>query len=52
MRLAVIPRCSSQDRDDGYVRVCAELLSQREIDEVQSMHFVDVIAYKPPLKMD
>lgn len=47
MRLAVIPRCSSQDRDDGYVRVCAELLSQREIDEVQSMHFVDVIAYKP-----
>ncbi len=46
IKLAVIPQCTTQDREVGYTRVCAELLNQEEIDEVKAMQFDDVITYK------
>lgn len=46
LKLAVIPQCTAQDRENGYTRVCVERLDQGEIEEVKSMHFADVITYK------
>lgn len=46
MKLAVIPQCKVQDHEVGYTRVCAELLSPEEIDEVKSMQFDEVLTYK------
>ena len=46
MKISVIPQCTVQYREDGYRRICSELLEQGEIEEVKGMQFADVLAYK------
>lgn len=46
MKISVIPQCTVQHREDGYKRICSELLEQGEIEEVKGMQFADVLAYK------
>lgn len=46
VKLNVIPRCTVKHQDEGFKRVCAELLNQSEIEEVKAMRFAEVYEYK------
>jgi predicted esterase len=46
IKLGTIRDCTSKDRENGYLQVCAMPLDKREIETLKDMEFVDSLAYR------